>query len=88
LSWTVTVRDADEDQRLSEVDARCESQWSYRIEQVWLRKHAPTQEEVRAWSERAWRCARERGLPLSDPPTEVDALDAVSFGCHPWEADS
>jgi hypothetical protein len=86
LSWTVTVRDAGEDQRLSEVDARCQSQWSYRIEQVWLRKHAPTQEEVQAWLERAWGCARERGLPLSDPPTEVDALDAVSFGCHPWEA--
>lgn len=75
----------DPTDRFGRVNGRCRAQWSYAIEQVYLRQFAPSEEEVRAWLERAWACGRERGLPLSNPPTENEALDAVGQGCRPWE---
>lgn len=77
---------AAEEGRWSEVSGRCQAQWSYAIEQVYLRQFNPTQDEIRAWLERAWACAKEKGLPLSDPPTEQEAVRSVAYGCQPWEA--
>jgi len=82
---TYGVIDTADEPRQGEVLARCEAQWLYRIQYVWLGKHAPTAAETQAWLERAWACARARGVPLSEPPTEDDAMDAVAAGCRPWE---
>lgn len=75
-----------EEERFGEVTAACQAQWSHRIEQVWLRKNAPTQDEIETWLERAWECATQKGLPVSDPPTEEEALNGVHYGCRPWES--
>lgn len=75
----------DPDDRFGGVNARCLAQWSYAIEQAYLRQFAPTPDEVRAWLERAWECLEEKGLPLSSPPTEQDATLSVLQGCRPWE---
>ena len=84
----VLARDvpAAEEGRWSEVSGRCQAQWSYAIEQVYLRQFNPTQDEIRAWLERAWACSKEKGLPLSNPPTEREAMNSISYGCRPWEA--
>lgn len=64
----------------------CMSVWLERLERVWLDQHEPTQTEIQTWHEAAWECARERGLPLSDPPNPEDARLAVREGCEPWLA--
>jgi hypothetical protein len=88
LRLTLAARPGDDpEDRFGEVNGRCLAQWSYAVEQVYLRQFAPTEDEFQAWLERAWECARDRGLPLSDPPTSQEASDAVLFGCQPWESD-
>lgn len=76
----------EEDEQFGTVSGACQAQWSYRVEQVWLRKNAPTQDEIQAWLERAWECARKEGMSLSAPPTEEEAVMAVLHGCRPWES--
>lgn len=76
--------EGDENDRFGEVNARCQAQWSYAVEWVFLHQFAPTEAEIQAWLERAWECARRLGLPLSDPPTVEDAVNAVP-PCEPWE---
>lgn len=70
-----------------DVDIRCQSQWSLAIEAVWDAQNAPSEQEVQTWLERAWRCAAERGMPLSDPPTVDEAMLSVirPYNCTPWE---
>lgn len=75
----------DPDDRFGQVHERCVAQWSYAIEQVWFRQNRPTEEEIRAWLERAWACRREKGLSISNPPTEEEAVHSVLYGCRPWE---
>lgn len=87
LLFTFAARDVDDDDRWTEVSDRCQAQWSYRIEQVWLEQNAPSEAEVQAWLDRAWTCLRERGAQLSDPPTPEEALQVTAYGCRPWEAD-
>lgn len=74
-------------QRWSDVNHRCQVQWYYMVEQIYLRQFLATAEETRAWLERAWACAEEKGMDLSDPPTEEEAVMALGFGCRPWESD-
>ena len=69
------------------VNERCEAQWYYAVERLWDEQWEPTQAEIDAWLERAWTCAGEMGLPLSSPPTDHEAMDAVAYGCQPWLAD-
>lgn len=76
----------DAEDRFGEVNARCQAQWSYAVEWVFLHQFAPTEEEIQRWLERAWACAREHGLPVSDPPTVEEAIRAVP-PCEPWEGD-
>lgn len=83
LAYDIT---SAEDQRWSDVNQRCQVQWYYMVERVYLRQFAPTEEDIRAWLERAWDCAAASGLAVSDPPTEQEAVNAVMFGCRPWEA--
>lgn len=88
IGFQVVYREETTEERdafLSEVMGRCQAQWMDRISQVWLEQHAPTQEEVQAWLERAWACARDRGLEVSDPPTIEQAIMSVLSGCRPWE---
>jgi hypothetical protein len=75
----------DPNDRLGEVAARCQAQWSYAIEQLYLRQFTPTEAEIQAWLERAWKCAAEKGTRLSSPPTEQEAIFSVIDGCRPWE---
>lgn len=65
----------------------CSQQWRYTIERVWNTILTPTEAERQIWLEAAWECARDRGLPLSDPPTEDEALEVSGPGqCQPWLA--
>lgn len=64
----------------------CQSVWQWRIDDVWRAIHEPTESEIRLWLRAAWSCAKQQGIPLSDPPTEEEAVDAVSLGCRPWDA--
>jgi len=84
LTLRATVSDEESD-RYGEVNGRCQAQWSYAIEQVYLRQFRPSEAEVQAWLERAWTCLEERGEPISSPPTEEEAIGAVTLGCRPWE---
>lgn len=63
----------------------CQGIWAWRIENVWQAILEPTEQEIQLWLEAAWSCAEQRGLQLSDPPTEEEAVDAVAFGCRPWD---
>lgn len=73
--------------RFGPVNERCQAQWYYAIEQIWIEQNEPTQAEINAWLERAWDCAREKGLPLSNPPTEAEAMESTAYGCEPWVSD-
>lgn len=75
----------DPTDRYGEVNGRCQAQWSYAVETVYRRQFEPSEEEVQAWLQRAWDCARDNGLEVSTPPTVEEATAAVSFGCRPWE---
>lgn len=66
----------------------CEMRWLYRVEYVWLAKHAPSEADIEAWLQRAADCARTYGLPVSSPPTADEIVRAVQQGCRPWEASS
>ncbi|MEX2323529.1 MAG: hypothetical protein WEA29_07135 [Acidimicrobiia bacterium] len=74
---------------LSDVQLRCQEQWSYAIGFVWREQNRATGEELQRWLERAWECARQRGSVLSDPPTEIEAMmsafDGTQDGCVPWD---
>jgi hypothetical protein len=73
--------------RFGPVNARCQAQWSYAVEQVFLERFAPTEEETQAWIERAWDCMRTNGHPINDPPTLQDAMASVAYDCEPWLVD-
>lgn len=88
IRLTYGVIDTGDEPRQGQALERCDAQWLYRIRYVWLGKHAASDAEIQAWLERAWACARQKGLPLSDPPTEEDADNAVFHGCRPWETAS
>ena len=77
----------EDDARSGEVSGRCQAQWSYAIERVYLDQFAPTEAEIQAWLERAWACMREQGIEVSDRPTELEAMDSVAYGCKPWESE-
>jgi hypothetical protein len=65
-------------------------QWRYLIEQIWLHQQAPTPEEVNAWLDRAWECARHKGIYVSDPPDLAQDVSRVvnpQSGCEPWNED-
>lgn len=84
------VLDAAADEWYSEVDERCQEQWSFAIETVWREQNVATESDLQQWLERAWECARQRGTALSDPPTELEAtLSAMhgffGDGCVPWD---
>lgn len=64
----------------------CQELWDFTVSHVWLSIHTPTELERQLWLTAAWDCARDKDLPLSDPPTEREAADAVAFGCEPWHA--
>lgn len=87
--WFPGVFDAAESDRLSNVDLRCQEQWSYAIQFIWREQNRATGVELQEWLERAWECARQRGTVLSDPPTEIEAMmsanDGHFDGCVPWE---
>lgn len=83
---TYVVAATGDDRRRSRVLEGCEMRWLYRIEYVWLGKHAPSEEEIEAWNQRATDCARAHGLPVSDPPTADEVAHAFAQGCRPWEA--
>lgn len=86
VDWAAVVPDeASEERRLDQVMLRCEMQWRYRIERVWLGKHAPSEAEVDAWLQRLADCAREHGLSVSLPPTPDEQVQAIARGCRPWE---
>ncbi|MEX2323520.1 MAG: hypothetical protein WEA29_07090 [Acidimicrobiia bacterium] len=84
------VFDASESERLSLADIRCQEEWRYAIEFVWREQNRATGEDLQRWLDRAWECARLRGFPLSDPPTEIEAVMSAhdgfaGDGCVPWE---
>jgi hypothetical protein len=83
------ARNADPpgEDRFGPVNARCLAQWSYAVEQVYLKQFAPTEEETQAWIKRALECMRENGHPISKPPTLRDATSSVAHGCEPWVDD-
>jgi hypothetical protein len=86
LNWVVVAPDeASEERRLERVMLACEMQWRYRIENVWLAKHGPSEAEVDAWLQRLADCAREHGLSVSLPPTADEQVQAIADGCRPWE---
>ena len=67
---------------------RCDMGWRWHVEQVWLHQNAPTEDEIDVWLDRAWACAREHGIKLSDPPSVAKDLHLVvgaGLGCKPWE---
>jgi hypothetical protein len=72
------VIDDDDDRRWSVESARCQAQWSERIEQVWLGQHEPTEAQIQKWWANLYQCAAEMGL------TE-DQATAVTLQCRPWE---
>ena len=74
-----------EDERWNDVNQRCQVQWYYMVERIYFQQFDATEAEVQAWLERAWACAKEKGLELSNPPTESEAGHSVAFGCRPWE---
>ena len=74
-----------DDARWSDVNQRCQAQWYEAVQGAYLAQFVVTGAELRAWLERAWTCAKEKGRELSNPPTESEALDSVVFGCRPWE---
>jgi hypothetical protein len=84
--WLLYRIDAGDDpqDRAGDVDGRCQAQWSFAVQAVYTRQFEPTEEEIRAWLQRAWDCAKEKGLPLSSPPTVQEATDVVAFDCRPW----
>lgn len=82
LAYGIT---SEEDQRWSDVNQRCQVQWYYMVERTYLEQFIPTEEETRAWLERAWDCAAASGMQLTDPPTLEEAVLSVGFGCRPWE---
>lgn len=63
----------------------CQELWEFTISEVWNAVNLPTEAERQAWLEAAWNCARERGLTLSEPPTELEAMQVASE-CEPWNA--
>jgi hypothetical protein len=73
--------------RFGPVNGRCQAQWSYAVELVYLGQFAPTEAETQAWIERAWECMRENGHPINEPPTLEDATASVAYGCEPWLVD-
>ncbi len=80
--------DPDGRDRFGEVSQHCEAQWYYAVERMWDKQFEPTEQEIRAWLERAWDCAEEQGVPLGNPPTQDDAITAVAHGCEPWLTDA
>ena len=84
LTWAAV--NPQDDETWGDVSGKCQVQWSHWVQGVWFLQNAPTESEVQAWLERAWACAREQGLPISDPPTLDDAANAVfpGSGCEPW----
>lgn len=83
----IDTEQSDGVDRFGQVNERCEAQWYYAVERLWDEQFEPTEEEIRAWLERAWECAEENGLPLSNPPSEEEATTAVQHGCEPWLTD-
>ncbi len=86
LTYRISPGDDPQD-RAGEVDGRCQAQWSYAVSAVHVRQVEPTEDEIQSWLQRAWDCAREKGLPVSTPPTVKEATDAVVFDCRPWETE-
>lgn len=64
----------------------CQEIWDFTVTETWVAIHEPTEEEKVLWLEAAWTCARERGLPVSDPPSEREAMNSTAHGCEPWLA--
>jgi hypothetical protein len=85
LRFVWTFEDVPDQGALDEVAESCRAQWSYWVEHAWDLQNEPSEQDIQAWLDRAWQCARDRDLPLSDPPTEDDATAAVAAGCRPWE---
>jgi hypothetical protein len=83
-SIVINTEQADGVDRYGSVNARCQAQWLYAVEQEYLRQVAPTEEEMQAWIERAWDCLRANGHPIGDPPTLQDATSSAAYGCEPW----
>lgn len=83
---TYVVVATGDDRLRSRVIEGCEMRWLYRVQYVWLAKHAPSEGEIEAWLGRASDCARALGLPVSSPPTADEVALAVRQGCRPWEA--
>lgn len=80
----INTEQADGLDRFGLANERCQAQWYYAVERLWDEQIEPTEDEIRAWLERAWGCAAEGGMPLSQPPTEDEAIAAVRAGCEPW----
>lgn len=71
---------------LDPVVERCDAQWRYMIERVWLHLNAPSEEEIASYIRRAWQCAKDKGILLPSQPNESD-LGLVVYpgsGCEPW----
>lgn len=65
--------------------ARCQAEWSFRVEQAWQDQLTPAEEERRKAVEAALACGRERGQEVTGSE-ERDAFQAVmEHGCRPWE---
>lgn len=73
------------DEAWSDANQQCQAQWYFLVEQSYLAQVAPSEKERLDWLERAWACGADRGMVLSEPPTESEALDAVALGCRPWD---
>lgn len=78
----------DPNNLLGTVEDRCRTQWSYWVEEAWELQHAPSIQEQQAWLDRLGTCMREKGLPVSSPPSDLDSHTGIlEAGCRPWESD-
>jgi hypothetical protein len=69
----------DDDRRWSVESARCQAQWSERIERVWLGQLRPSEAQIQKWWDNLYGCADDKGIPR-----EYAEVAAV-FQCRPWE---
>lgn len=64
----------------------CQEIWEFNITTVWIAATRATEADRQIWLEAAWDCGRQRGMTMSSPPNNEDAITAVSLGCEPWLA--
>jgi hypothetical protein len=79
MTFHHVVIDAEDDRRWSVESARCQAQWSDKIEQVWLEQLRPTETQIQKWWDNLYGCAAEMEIP------QEYAEVAAVLQCQPWK---